>query len=212
MFGRSLIDIYADPFLLFVRGMQRGFSNSAMDRVGTTIRVVDDSTGDDFASISALWAIARPQASSIPGDDAGLSKTKQLLGEGRVCIAAFNNNEALGMAWLASEGVIDNVDFARCLAPYAKRALVHDIFVLPHARGNRLQMGLLQACHQFGRSHGIERLFAFVGVRNFASIRNFMRSFDSYQLVTHLKFDVPGFTFHRYPGFDSDQWFACESP
>lgn len=168
---------------------------------GYSVRSIDINNTDEKRALIDLWVIAyyTPHEQSADRALGDIAKLKQ---SNNTCFGLFFGTKLIGMQWVGYEDAINTLDFASILKDRSNSAILHHVFILPDHRGKKLQTLLMLAGKQAAKSLGRAAIFTFVGVRNFASVRNMMKCSDRYQLIYHLKIDLPFCTFNIFPGSD----------
>ncbi|MEO1117688.1 MAG: hypothetical protein AAFX75_07390 [Pseudomonadota bacterium] len=203
--------ILADSFFVYRKRIDSFKATQASPASDVTLEEVDPSKDVDREAMAVLWARAYyDDAESAL--DVSRKQVQALWDRGDFCMGLRLDDKLVGMQWMAFGDGIASMQFARCLSPYQAMVLAHDSYIAEEGRGRRLQIDLLDKAVEVSASRGAVWVYSFVGARNFASVRNLMRSFDEYQLMTHVKIDIPLTAVHRYPGFTEDGWLRCTTP
>jgi len=193
-------------FILFKRNLKAtDFTENIIIPDEYQILLVDkNSDKSNLKKLSVLW---HHTYGSMEAD----VKINQLLADGNVCSCLLNDGEFVGMVWFGFFASVQRMDFAHLLKTEQSFTILHHIFIKNSCRGWGAQR-LLQnwGCKQVIASFGVDKAYAFVGVKNFASIRNFLRTFEAYKVVYHLKIDIPFITFNVYPNKSENEWNDSE--
>jgi GNAT superfamily N-acetyltransferase len=196
---------WIDTYFLFRINLNENKIDEKIDLNGEYSIVPIDSINDEHAdSLSLLWCRAYEVT-----PEAGCRAVRDLFQRGDICLGLIYRNNVVGMTWYGQEMAIDRIDFAHILKKESRVGLAHHAFIVEDHRGKGLQRALYSEMFLNGRKRGCHFYYGFVGVKNFASVRNTMKSFAEYKVVFHVKIDVPFFTFNLFPGYRQEKWVAC---
>lgn len=190
-----------DAYFVYVTFSESLDETKAELPFGYSVRAVDISNNHEMQALVSLWLSAY-YSSRIQDIDRATEDIDQLAQNKNTCFGLFFGIDLVGMHWMGCEDAINTLEFARILKDYPNTAILHHVFILSNHRGKTLQNPMMMAGSQAAKNIGRTRFYTFVGVRNFASVRNMMKCSDKYQLIYHLKIEIPFFTFHFFPGSD----------
>lgn len=137
-------------------------------------------------------------------------KVSVLLESDDIGVGLFFGEELVGMQWAGFSDFVERTDFARYLKDEAETAIFHHSYISPAHRGKKLQLPMMWFTECAVRDRGAKTLYTFVGVNNFASVKNMMRAYERYQTVYHVKIDLPGIIMNIFPCSSLADWKGCE--
>jgi hypothetical protein len=197
---------YLDGYILFRQSIMSYTEFSKADvKTGYQLSIIDNNSEDDLkARLVQLWNIAY-----YSNDNDKKSKVDVIsnLNDGDICSVIIHNNKVVGMSWFGFEKASQRMDFSHIIKDEKQFVLTHHHFNLPSCRGWGAQRVFLSYGVDYIReNYNKTTLFVFVGVRNFASIRNSLKAFTEYRLVYHLCIDIPFFKFNFYLKKHTNRW------
>ncbi|SNC74365.1 hypothetical protein SAMN04487881_2262 [Marinobacter sp. es.048] len=136
------------------------------------------------------------------------------LTSGRVdrCIVAKHENQYVAMSWVALGQRVEWPPFAQVPLTQKSAGLLHLSYVKPEYRGHCLQRFLDLQRKKLLAEHGFEQSVSFVGVNNLSSVRNSMACNESFKLIYHLSFEVPGLKkINFFPKWNQENWKSCRA-
>jgi len=160
---------------------------------------VDIKNGEERLKLAKLWCKAYPGYKTICDDD-----------NGSLCFSAAYGESYVGMLWMGDNG---NFMFGRIGSLFKQeknKAVYHHIYVRETARGNNLQYGLRLFALRTARKRDVGNIYAFVGCKNFSSIKNFIGFSDSYRLIYHIAIDVGPIKLDLHPKLSIEKWISLE--
>jgi hypothetical protein len=165
------------------------------------IRSIEDNY---FKSLLNLWT----HAYNVTQDTSEL-ELHNLFQDGDICHGLIYGDNVVGMTWSGQKKAIRRIDFANVLKNEKSAWIGHHDFISENHRGKGFQKSLSLIRMKNAKNKGCHYYYVFVGVKNFASIRNLMKVFPEYKLIFHIKIDVPLFSFNVFPGHRKEGWVAC---
>lgn len=177
---------------------------------GYSTRELDRANSDDVKQLYRIWGEAYfddPQQHS----DRVRREVDELLQSDDVCVLLFCGDDVVGMLWAGFGQAFQRYNFAHCLQSENDAGLFHHSYISPAHRGKRQQIPKMWYAHQLLKARGVKALYSFVGVSNFASVKNMMTNYDEYQIIYHIKIDIPKMQFNLFPGLDINHWRPCSS-
>jgi hypothetical protein len=175
---------------------------------GYSTRVLDKTSESDINQLYQIWGEAYFTSPDLHSPVIK-SEVDALLEGDDVCVLLLYGEEVAGMQWAGFSDAFRRIDFARCLLKDINSAVFHHSYISPKHRGKKLQIPMMWYALQVLKSKGVQNLYTFVGVRNFASVKNMMKSYQRYQIVYHIKTDIPLLELNLFPGFDPGKWHDC---
>lgn len=204
-----LFRIFVDSYFLYTSDVDSVEDEPSVRLLeGFSTRALDKTSDSDINQLYRVWG----EAYFTPPDLHSLkikSEVDGLLKGDDVCVMLLCGEELAGMQWAGFSDAFRRMDFARCLLKNKNSAVFHHSYISPKYRGKKLQIPMMWFALQVLKSKGVKYLYTFVGVRNFASVKNMMKSYQRYQIVCHIKIDIPLFELNLFPGFDPSKSHDC---
>lgn len=175
---------------------------------GFSIQAVDMGKPDERQALMNLWITAYYDSQKQDIDKAD-NEISQLVQNDNICLGLFFRTKLIGMQWIGFDRAIDTMEFTKILKNHSSAAVQHHGFISIEYRGQQLYVPLTKACQITAKRLGREQIYGFVGVLNFAATKILMRSSDAFNLLYHLKIEIPFFTFNFFPGSDISKWRTC---
>ncbi len=160
---------------------------------------------EECLNLAALWRKAYTNCSSIIDAERMVNRMHE---NGSICFVAVREDTYVGMLWLGDNS---NFMFSRIgsfLTQERNKSVYHHIYVTPEARGNNLQRGLRLLALNLARKRGIHNMYAFVGCKNFSSIKNFLDFSCSYRLIYHIAIDIGPLKLDIHPKLEIEHWVS----
>lgn len=206
---KRIFSCFLDAYFVFVTFSESLDEIEAELPSGYTVRAVGIDNSEKKQALVKLWLNAYYNF-HVRDTDLAEADISRLAQSKNTCFGLFFGEKLVGMHWVGYEDAINAMEFTRILKAHSNAAVMHHVFILSDHRGNKLQNPMMIAGKQAAKRLGRTAIFTFVGVRNFASVRNMMECSDGYQLIYHLKIDLPFCTFNLFPGSDISNLHACE--
>lgn len=170
---------------------------------------VDFNNNDDVIKLAGLWHQAYPNCLSI--NDAKRT-VERMYARGSLCFAALHEDAYVGMVWLGNNSNFMFNRIGAFLKQEVNKAVYHHIYVAPDARGSNLQGGLRLLALNSARKRGANNIYAFVGCKNFSSIKNFIGFSSKYKLIYHIAIDIGPLKLNFHPKLSIEKWVSIEDP
>ena len=177
-------------------------------KLGYTLVLISkysDETSQD--SLIELWNKAY-----YSDDNTAKARTEVLrqLDDGDICSVLIYERKMVGMSWFGFKEAAQRMDFSNIISNEKQFLLTHHVFILPIYRGWAAQRFIFSfGVNQIRQNYDINNLFVFVGMRNFASMRNSERDYAESRAIYHLKIEIPFFSFNVYPKKSQNTWRPC---
>lgn len=176
---------------------------------GLTFTIIDQSHLNT-AALDALIVLMQSGGLLSPDSKKAQCVIEQRLKNGDACATAWDAYKVVGFFWMADKKSHVYKHFANCVANIRGSAVLYQTYVDSDYRGQRLQINLDRVSKEFFRSNGMAKTHTFVGVKNFASIRNSMRVNEEFKLIYHLSLKGPkGRSVNFYPKWSAEAWIPC---
>jgi len=120
---------------------------------------------------------------------------------GDECLCVKHKGKLVGMAWAGYQGNYMLKSLGRKIGLRQGEAILHRGYISEDMRGNNLYACLLTSLSNHVRKKGCGKWFAYVGIKNTASIKVHSKIADGYRMLNHLNLRVIGMTFHLFPGY-----------
>lgn len=135
-------------------------------------------------------------------------RVERNLASGCQCFIAYDQADIVGYAWLnINENFAGWPDFAKFPGLNRDTGLMLTGFVSPIYRGRGIHLDLARVRLLEAENSGRTRLVSFVGVKNFSSIRNYLKFCRRYRLVYNILMDVPfGKKLSFYLNLNKEKW------
>ncbi len=156
-------------------------------------------------NLSSLWCEAYTNCPSIIEAEQAVKKMHE---HGSLCFVAVKDNTYVGMLWLGDN---NNFMFNRigCFLQHEiKKSVYHHIYVSPGARGHNLQKALRLLALDNARKSDTNNIYAFVGCKNFSSIKNFLEFSCCYRLIYHIAIDIGPIKMDFHPKLSIENWVS----
>jgi hypothetical protein len=163
---------------------------------------------EESHKLIALWRKAYITCPSIIDAERAVNRMYE---NGSLCFVAVREDTYVGMLWLGDNS---NFMFSRIgsfLTQEINKSVYHHIYVIPEARGNNLQGGLRLLALSLACKLGIDNMYAFVGCKNFSSIKNFLEFSSCYRLIYHVAIDIGPLKFDFHPKLSIEKWISLKS-
>jgi hypothetical protein len=175
---------------------------------GYEIKLARTPEYEDISSLVDLWKNAYHKKNNVSKEIINRNINK-LFNDGDMCFLLYYQDILVGMSWLGFSQAMSRMHFSQCINPDLA-SIGHHVYIKPDHRGRSLQLVLNAKSKLTALNQNCNYHFVFVGVKNFASINNLMRSSDKYKLIYHTKIDIPFFILNLFPGFDAEIWTECD--
>ena len=206
---RQLFQYSLDAYYVFrsrLDGPQRQDDNECP--VGYTVRLISSLEDEAGEALCELWHMAY-EDDTAPMSDRTCKYLNQLFIEGDLCCGLFHEDTLIGMDWVGFSGALRRMHFARYIEREKGAAIGHHTYIRPAHRGAGLQRLTDLARRAAARAAGCSTVYVFVGVKNFASLKNMFRSHEQCRLIYHLKIDLPMKTLDLFPVAQCEAWQDC---
>ena len=164
----------------------------------------------DFERLCVLWNEAYHENDQV-ASNTGRKELTELLMNGDVCCCLMYGQEPVGMGWLSMLNSQKLPDFSTCLKGMTDAGLNHHDYITKRHRGKGLLSRIHYQQEKTLRQREKKQYYTFVGVNNFASVRQHFKTQDEYKLIYHVKIDIPFFSFNLYPSYRSSGWKSCDA-
>lgn len=132
---------------------------------------------------------------------------KDKMTKGQYCVVSLTNGMVVGASWCCRLPNKYISDFASCVNKDAGSYLCFDSYVSSSHRGNKLQQRMDEVRKKLAFEDGANRVYTFVGCRNFSSVRNMLSVNDKYKIVYHIMFKLGrNFCINFYPKWCREPW------
>lgn len=163
---------------------------------------------EECLNLTALWRKANVNCPSMIEAERAVNRMHT---NRSLCFVAVREDTYVGMLWLGDNS---NFMFSRIgsfLTQEINKSVYHHIYVTPEARGNNLQGGLRLLALNSAYKLGIDNMYAFVGCKNFSSIKNFLEFSCCYRLIYHIAIDIGPFKFDFHPKLSIEKWISLKN-
>lgn len=210
---RRLVQLDLDAYFLF-RTQLTANATKANGVGGTdadiSFALLDKNSGDSEALEGLKDAMQSASFLSADQEKAKAALTQRLR-NGDACVVALADHQIIGFAWIAGQRSDVYNRFAACAKKMCGAAVLYQAYVSPSFRGQGLHIQMDRTRKNYLRAADISQSLTFVGIRNFASIRNSMRENDQYKLIYNLVVKGPrGLTLNFYPKWAKEPWAPCK--
>lgn len=208
---RRLVQVDVDAYFIFRNRLDADVGpGSGENDSGIGYTVIEQDKPDREALDKLIHLMQSAGLLSLDENQARQA-VEQRFRNGDACAVAWDASRLVGFAWIAGtrSDVYDR--FARCASRIHGAVVLYQAFVETNYRGRGIHRRLDGARKAYLRSSGVEESITFVGVKNFASVRNSMRTNDQYKLIYHLAVKGPkGITGNFYPKWAGEPWTPCK--
>ena len=130
---------------------------------------------------------------------------------GDECFCVRYNNKIVGMKWIGYQYNYMLKSMAKKIGLNKEEVIFHRIFLDEEIRGKRIYPFLGSFLSNYAKNKGYKRWFAYVGVRNLASLRAHLRMCDEYLMLHHFQITLFGISFNFFPGYSEEsKWISCK--
>lgn len=162
---------------------------------------------EKFKDLSWLLLEGLSNESLIQNAEALIAKR---LGNNDCCVMVYSEGELAGYGWVA--GNLSHVfnEFASLVRGQNDVSVLYNDFVSESFRGCGVQIYMDAVRKNYLYKRGFSRSLIFVGVKNFASLKNCMQTNIRYKLIYHFKVVFPKSRhLNFYPKFSIEKWIQC---
>lgn len=178
---------------------------------GYSIRLLYSLEDEAGEALCELWQMAY-EKDAIPVPGQARRSVARLFADGDICCGLFHGDSLVGMDWVGFSSAITRMHFSRFIKHEQGASIGHHTYISFAHRGIGLQRMTDLARRDAALAAGCSAVYVFVGVKNFASLRNMFRSHEQYRLIYHLKIDLPMKTFDLFPAVRRESWQDCRDP
>lgn len=164
---------------------------------------VDINNKDELCKLTVLWCKAYV---SCPSTTDAERTIKKMYSNGSLCFVSIQDEAYVGMLWLGDNSNFMFNRIGSFLLQETRKSVYHHIYVMPEARGFNLQGGLRLLALQWARKCDIDEVYAFVGCKNFSSIKNFLEFSNCYRLIYHISLDIGSLRLNFHPKLAIEKW------
>lgn len=208
-----IVQLDLEAYLLFqthLTGVRDDLETRGPVFEGATFSVLNR-LSDEPRHLEALTALMQDGGLLTADNVKAKSALEERLYRGDACAIAWDGNTAIGCAWIAGSNSHVRKQFAQCANRFPGAAVLYQAFVDRRYRGRQLHILLDRVRKDYVRSSGGAETLTFVGVTNFASVRNSMRVNHEFKLIYHLAVKGPkGIVGNFYLKWSHEPWNCCE--
>lgn len=201
---------YLEAYMLFKQSadMIDVFNKDSLKLDYNLILIDKDSSQLQKNELISLWNNAYYSSEQLEKSE---KEVLIQLSDGDVCCALTHENRVVGMSWFGFKSALIRLYFAKIISHESTFLITHHLFILPSARGWGAQRYLLSyGVNQLRNIYKIKKLFVFVGINNFSSIKNCLKDYAEYRIVYHLRVETPFIKLNLYPKKNINTWRDCE--
>ncbi len=192
---------------VFRHSVRAGASTDVALPVNLRFEAVALERPESVAAVAAAW----PAEWRVGRTEADIrSLLERDLRAGDECFALWDEARVVAAGWVTRRNGAALPPFAKAYPLGERDALRRTTFVVPAYQGQRLQVTFGLLIREWSaKTHGIERFYAYVGVRNVASVRNAARIYDERCVVYHVRLTILGLCFDMFPKRRHNDWRPC---
>lgn len=207
--GKRIFNYTIDGYFVFRSRLDdRAFGKVTDLPEGYSVRVARSEEDTDYPGLCDLWQEAYCQDNDT-GRGVVEGIVNDLFHDGDVCCCLIYKDTVVGMDWLGFSQAIKRMQFTAYLKNESATSVGHHIYITPSHRGKGLQRATDALRKKTASEKGAISQYLFVGVKNFASVRNMMKCNQHYKLIYHAKIDIPFLQTNLFPGRHIEQWVPC---
>jgi len=209
---RKLLNVYLDAYFLFVSDLNK-FDDSSIPQDqtlnldGILLREYKSEFFCDlvnFCSSHNYFGATSDRVSDSVKND---------LEKGYSCVIATDKDKIIGMAWFCYGSDKFWPNFAKFPEIPEGSALLLTDFVDKRYRGLGIHKKMIFLRKSLLKKKGFDDALTFVGVKNFYSINNYLKSSKKYRLIYNLIIEIPmSIKFVRFLNRKKESWISIDSP